>query len=134
MSFVLPVSVKGIIIHNGHVLLLKNERNEWELPGGRLEKNESPETCVKREIKEELNLKCSVENIIDSWVYEVLPNKFVFIVTYFCVCDNLSHIQISEEHIEYKWIKINHLENELIPEGYRHSITAAAKLVYEKKG
>lgn len=32
-----PVSVKGVIYHNGKVVLLKNERDEWELSGGKLE-------------------------------------------------------------------------------------------------
>ena len=26
-----PVSVKGIVYHDGKVVLLKNERDEWEL-------------------------------------------------------------------------------------------------------
>ena len=30
-----PLSVKGVLIHNGRVLLLLNERDEWDLPGGR---------------------------------------------------------------------------------------------------
>lgn len=42
--------MKGIIIDNDHIILLKNERNEWELPGGRLELEETPEECVIREI------------------------------------------------------------------------------------
>ena len=31
-----PVSVKGVAVQNGRVLLLENERGEWELPGGKL--------------------------------------------------------------------------------------------------
>jgi hypothetical protein len=30
-----PVSVKGVAVQAGKVLLLENERAEWELPGGR---------------------------------------------------------------------------------------------------
>ena len=37
-----PVSVKGVAIQDGKVLLLENERNEWELPGGKLEVGEDP--------------------------------------------------------------------------------------------
>jgi ADP-ribose pyrophosphatase YjhB (NUDIX family) len=48
-----PVSVKGVVAHDGRVLLLKNDRSEWELPGGRLELGETPEECVAREIEEE---------------------------------------------------------------------------------
>ena len=48
-----PVSVKGVVVRAGRVLLLHNERQEWELPGGRLELGESPPQCVAREIAEE---------------------------------------------------------------------------------
>lgn len=36
------VSVKAVVVRNGRVALAFNERNEWELPGGRLEADESP--------------------------------------------------------------------------------------------
>jgi len=29
-----PVSVKGVILDGDRVVLLRNERDEWELPGG----------------------------------------------------------------------------------------------------
>ena len=48
-----PVSVKGVAVQGGRVLLLENERNEWELPGGKLELREEPADCVVREIREE---------------------------------------------------------------------------------
>ena len=32
-----PVSIKAIIIDDNKVLCLKNERNEWDLPGGKIE-------------------------------------------------------------------------------------------------
>ena len=48
-----PVSVKGVAVQHGMVLLLQNERNEWELPGGKLELGEDPADCVVREIGEE---------------------------------------------------------------------------------
>jgi ADP-ribose pyrophosphatase YjhB (NUDIX family) len=35
-----PVSVKGVVVQGGKVLLLRNERDEWELPGGKLEVGE----------------------------------------------------------------------------------------------
>jgi 8-oxo-dGTP pyrophosphatase MutT (NUDIX family) len=48
-----PASVKGVVIRDERVLLLRNEREEWELPGGKLELGEDPAKCVAREIYEE---------------------------------------------------------------------------------
>ncbi|MGI9048751.1 MAG: NUDIX domain-containing protein [Rubrobacteraceae bacterium] len=66
------------------VVLLRNERGEWELPGGKLEPDESPEECVAREILEELNLRVEVGPLLNAWLYEVLEGVRVFVVTYGC--------------------------------------------------
>ena len=68
-----PVSIKGVLVEAGRVVLLENERDEWELPGGRVELGEAPETCLVREFAEELGVVVEVARIIDCWLYEVLP-------------------------------------------------------------
>jgi len=46
-----PVSIKGVVFVDEKVVLLLNDRAEWELLGGRLERGETPEACVRRELK-----------------------------------------------------------------------------------
>jgi mutator protein MutT len=111
-----PVSVKGIIVENDRVILLKNERDEWELPGGRLEIGEDPLECVVREIREELGLMCRVERIVDTWVYQV-HDRHVFIVTYICRCDDTSSMKISHEHKEARWISLSEINELHMPSG-----------------
>ena len=79
-----PVSIKGVLVEAGRVVLLENERDEWELPGGRLEPGEAPMTCLVREFAEELGAVVVVASIIDCWVYEVLPQREVVIITSVC--------------------------------------------------
>ena len=80
-----PISVKGVVVRAGRVLLLKNERDEWELPGGRLEVGETPERCVAREIAEETSWTVVTGPLLDVWMYDIVQaERHVFIVTYGC--------------------------------------------------
>lgn len=122
MAYLLPISVKGILLENGKALLVKNERQEWELPGGRLEPGEAPEQSVIREIEEELGLVCTVVRLVDAWVYTVTEGKQVFIVTYLCQCADRGPIVLSQEHLEYGWFSLAELGRIPLPQGYRNSL------------
>ena len=50
-----------------------------------------PEETLEREIYEELNIKFKVSKIVDSWVFEVVPNKTVFIVAYLIDANSIEH-------------------------------------------
>ena len=47
-----PVSVKAVIREHNKVLLLLNERGQWDLPGGKLEKKGDIEITLVEEVKE----------------------------------------------------------------------------------
>ena len=58
------VSALVLVDQDGRVLICERPKGKfmegfWEFPGGKLEKNETPENCLVREIKEEIgvNLK-----------------------------------------------------------------------------
>ena len=119
-----PVSIKGVFVEAGRVVLLENDRDEWELPGGRLEPGEDPETCLAREFAEELGVVVEVARIIDCWLYEVLPQREVVIVTYGVKRRDEQEFRISNEHRRFGWFTLHQIEALPIPEGYRRSIRA----------
>src|SRR5215471_13895628 len=119
-----PVSIKGVLVEAGRVVLLENERDEWELPGGRLEPGEAPENCLVREFAEELGAAVEVARIIDCWLYEVLPQREVVIITYGVKRRDESELRISDEHRQFGFFTLHEIEALPIPEGYRRSIRA----------
>ncbi|MBO0808703.1 MAG: NUDIX domain-containing protein [Actinobacteria bacterium] len=117
-----PVSVKGVVIRAGRVLLLKNEREEWELPGGKLELGEEPDVCVAREITEETGLQVTTGPILDSWQYHIRPGCDVVIITYGCHITSGEHPVLSHEHKELGFFTLAAVVSLPMPEGYRRSI------------
>ena len=117
-----PISIKGVVIRDGRVLLLRNERQEWELPGGRIEIGESPEECVSREIFEETQWKVTTGPILDTWMYYIDPaEKHVFIVTYGCHPQDTGDPVLSHEHKEVGLFTEREVLTLRMPEGYKRS-------------
>lgn len=117
-----PVSVKGIVVRDDTVVLLRNRRDEWELPGGKLEVGESPERCVAREIDEELGLDVSPTSLVDSWVYDIAAGTHVLVLTYGCVERSTRAAVLSDEHTRFEWIPLGDVARLPMPEGYKTSI------------
>jgi GNAT superfamily N-acetyltransferase/8-oxo-dGTP pyrophosphatase MutT (NUDIX family) len=121
-----PVSVKGVVMRGEEVVLLRNERDEWELPGGKLELGERPEQCVAREVAEELDLAVTTGPILDSWLYHIFEGADVLIVTYGCHAPPFGEVRSSPEHKEARLVRLDELDALPMPEGYRRSVRAWA--------
>jgi 8-oxo-dGTP pyrophosphatase MutT (NUDIX family) len=118
--------VKGVVTRGGRILLLHNERGEWELPGGRLEIGETPQECVAREIAEETGWAVTAGPILDAWLYHITQaGKHVLIVTYGCHLDsgqeNLDPV-LSAEHQRIGLFRPAEITGLTMPEGYKASI------------
>ncbi len=117
----LPISIKGVLLVEGGVVLVRNPRNEWELPGGRIEPGETPQGALAREFEEELSLRISVGAQIDSYVFEVVPGKCVRIVTYGCTLAGAFSPRLSDEHTDFCLCAVRDLPAVNLPHGYRAS-------------
>ena len=64
----------AIILHEGKIFVTQRGYGEfkdwWELPGGKIEAGESKEECLKREIKEELDCRISVDEFLMTVEYD----------------------------------------------------------------
>jgi 8-oxo-dGTP pyrophosphatase MutT (NUDIX family) len=117
------------------VLLLRNDRNEWELPGGRPEAGETPEECLSREIVEETGLVIEVGSCIHNGVLTILPPHAprateILISAYSCrlksPADANASIALSDEHKSAAWIRVEDLaELSDVPELYKACVQRA---------
>jgi 8-oxo-dGTP pyrophosphatase MutT (NUDIX family) len=126
-----PLSVKGVLIHDGCVLLLLNERGEWDLPGGRPDGGEDHRAALRREVREETGLDVEVGTAIEGHLFEVLPGRFVRILPFACRLVGASDVVLSHEHLETRWQPVGELGETIagrrLPSGYlaaiRQSVT-----------
>ncbi len=64
----------AIIEHGGRILIARRSEGQkqagkWEFPGGKVERGETPQQCLKREIAEELGMPIEVGNFFAESVY-----------------------------------------------------------------
>ena len=116
-----PVSVKGVVLRDGQVLLVDNPRGEWELPGGKLEVGETLEACVAREIEEEVGLNVTVGAVVDVWVYRIREID-VLVVTYGCDVAAWPANVSSPEGKAVAFFPVDAIEAIPLPAGYRRGI------------
>jgi 8-oxo-dGTP pyrophosphatase MutT (NUDIX family) len=124
-----PTSIKGVLLVDRQVLLVKNARDEWELPGGRVDEGEQHSQTLSREFAEELSLDVAMSAPIDSYLFEVIPGRHVFIVTYGCSLVGEFRPAASHEHTEHCLWPVERLSELDLPTGYRRSIEKWANAI-----
>lgn len=72
--------VGAIIIKNRKILLLLRKESPdkglWSLPGGQVEVGENLEMAIKREVSEEIGVKVTHAELVESFTYEVVADNF----------------------------------------------------------
>jgi len=108
------LGLKIILRNNKHEILIlkmqKHGQSFWELPGGRMQFNETPEQGLRRELTEEANIN-SIENIqylgVHFSEYRV-PTKFDIsaglIFSFYSGTTQQSHVTLSADHSDYAWV------------------------------
>lgn len=103
----------AIIYFNNKILVTQRSEKmklplKWEFPGGKLEENESEIDCIKREIKEELNIEIEVLKKLSNSIYDY-GNFKINLIPY--LSNYVSGKIILSEHKDYKLVDISELLN-----------------------
>ena len=100
--------VAALIKKNGKYLIARRSTGseevmgKWEFPGGKVEKDETEEHAIEREIKEEFEMDIKAVRFLTNNVCEY-PSKTIDLRLY--ECKYLSGEFHLHDHSEYKFVK-----------------------------
>ncbi|OGI01240.1 MAG: hypothetical protein A2Y25_01775 [Candidatus Melainabacteria bacterium GWF2_37_15] len=103
----------GIIEKDGKVLIARRKSGKcigakWEFPGGKLEVGETLEECLKRELKEELDVEVKVGEFVASSKF-ICKNREIELVAFRVAYISGDIVLI--DHDEVQWVKPSELRN-----------------------
>ena len=103
----------AVVIKDQKVLLTRRNPDDnlagyWEFPGGKIESNETPQQCLKRELQEELGILSVPGDILCESFYEYDHGEFTIIAI---LTDLVSEDFDLKIHDKLEWVDIRELLN-----------------------
>ena len=104
--------VAAATLHNNKVLITQRSKGSlkglWELPGGKIEPNETHEEALVREIEEELLFTIQPHTFLETIEYQY-PDFHLTMHVYICSIENGT--PSLTEHSSMMWVSAHELEN-----------------------
>ena len=104
----------SIIEHNNKILVTQRSEKmalplKWEFPGGKVEKDETAEACLIREILEELHINIKIKRQLNSNTHQYSETKIIKLIPF--ICELVSGDIKLTEHANFLWLSKNELVN-----------------------
>lgn len=102
----------AVIEKDGKILIAKRRKGDlhggrWEFPGGKLNFGETPEECLKRELREELGIEAEIGDFIcaSGFKYMLVPLELLVYKA-----RHISGEFRALDHDELKWVEPSELD------------------------
>ena len=108
----------AIIVEDNKIFIARRAKDQkfaggWEFPGGKVEDNETPEQCLKRELFEEFGINTLIKDFVAESIYEY-PQGAIRLLAY--SVEIIGGNMVLNVHDDYKWVNINDLlKYDLLP-------------------
>ncbi len=105
----------GVIIKNNQVLLARRPKGShlagfWEFPGGKIEPGETPEECLKRELREELAIEAKIGDFICVSEYDYVE-KSIKLLAYYVEITGEPQLKA---HDSLAWIDLKQIDLQIL--------------------
>jgi len=95
----------AVIVRDGRVLVARRRAaarlgGKWEFPGGKIEPGESPEACLRRELREEFDVEATIGETLGHHVHRY--DFGTVALTAFRVTDVCGTLRLND-HQEVRW-------------------------------
>ncbi|KUO75004.1 MAG: NUDIX hydrolase [Desulfosporosinus sp. BRH_c37] len=102
----------AIILKDNKILIAQRAPDDklagkWEFPGGKIEPSETPQECLKREIREELDVEIEVLDFFGESIYTYHSGTIQLMAFW---CKLISGDLKLKVHNEIAWVNHNELD------------------------
>lgn len=113
------LSVRALIKNDDRLLLIRRASGnpkyigQFELPGGKVEFGEDPESALRREIMEEIGVEAGAAQLLEatSWLdTEERDTQHIILVYLVALGDSKSKISLSGEHDKFTWQELSDIQ------------------------
>ena len=139
--FAAPLATVGALIFNSkrEVLMIRTHKwsNKWGIPGGKIKWGETSEAALRREIKEETNLKVTdiefvlVQDCIRS--KEFYRDAHFVLLNYTCRATGKPDVKLNHEAQEFQWVTLAGAKKLKLNKPTKVLIEAVEKKIRRKK-
>ena len=112
-------TVTALVMYKNKLLLTKRARapfkDWWDLPGGFMEKDETPEEAVRRELIEETGLKIKLEKLFGIYpgTYPSDTEPFHILSIVYLATSSSASLEAFDDVCESKWFAKNELPKQV---------------------
>lgn len=111
--------VGAVVLEAGQLLLVRRGRPPgvglWSLPGGRVERGESMQSALRRELLEEAGIGVDVGALI-GWVERISDDHHFVIFDFAATVSGSNHLRAGDDASDAAWVALDALPSwDLVP-------------------
>ena len=125
-----PVSAKAVVLSDGKILVLRQQNGNWDLPGGKVNDNESVTEALVREVWEETRLAVVPVDLLTSSMKPRPHAEDLLVMSYLCEIREQTEelvVQLSDEHVAYQLIELSEALTLPMHQHYARALMKAQK-------